>query len=691
MEKAKTGTSGTLFMPFIFLLPVGGLFGQSVTSGDSTVFDHTHQFLWFKGYWNPKNGKQFIIYKDSSVTAGVGLQGGSIIIEPDRGVHLNTTGIDEWNKKIDASLKIIDDWENTLDHPVSVDLASYDLGQLLLPVVQKDKQEYTNYKIDPQTDILNPDKEKQAINIMTGKVAEYCQEVKPKYDAIITYWKAHKGDKDGDLSIPPPPEFEYNCYACDSNLRKVYDTTIVHYVRDFFHPEDNLLYDGGEIIRSFAYLGIGPASVDGGVTKLGVNDASTPIRDLFNTNKKDPSKSGPCSYLDLYLLEEALKDIANHEYRRSMELIRRYKKDFRAAEAIIRTSLAGVRQEMLVSCNGDISNYAFEELASLVAMNIDFYMNKLRQHDWKQLANVPYIMGLIRQKELLEQNSDNATFKDLCSILSTILNGFHLSIDMDIKIGKDGGYNLCHLKGESKIAIDFVQQENQCYRWVLAEDDPKEIFKGLKMPVKKQLQSIEVNLLANQIIGPSPLLPVYAGTHKYYALLRNLKMDFCNPDQDSILISTFVPFPNAMAGIWNIPHSKPAPLGINGVDHFFQDEEKMKEQAASGEAREGADEMKKQGEELQEKMKTLASQMGNGKNKDNLDKYIQLMKAATQSQDLSNNKKINTISSLVFPLTVQNNKILADKRYDAKQINPGKADIIVYGYYTIHIEYKSGQ
>jgi len=672
--------SNIIFIIVFFILPANNLFAQSTSDSNTIAFDHAHQFLWFKGHWNPINKKQFILDKDTSAPGGMAPTGGTILIEPGGGVQMKTSSIEEWNKKMDAAIKVAGEWESNLEKPGSADLASYDLNQLLLPEAKADKATYTNYKIDPKTNILNPEDEKQAMNRLVGNVAAYCEKFKPKYDEIIAFWKAHKKDKDADLSVPPPPEFEYNCYACDSNLRKVYDTTIEHYVRDFFHPEDNYIREGLDAIRSFALMGIGPAGE-------GTTAEFDPVIDLFHTNKKDPSKSGVCSYLDIYQLNTAVGDILLHAYRRSMELLRRYHKDFRAVTSIAKVVLAALRDWALFGGNCNEQD-AFDQLSGLLASNIDFYMSKLRQHDWKQLANIPFILGLMREQALLAGNNGDGGLKDLLSLVTKIMNGFHLSIDMDIKIGKDGGYMLCHLKGESKIAIDFVQNENQCYRWVVVEDQPKEIFEGLKEPVKKQLQKIEVDLLANEIIAPSALKPVYAGTKKYYALLKNLKMDFCNPGDDSIIVSGFVASPNVSAGTWTIPYSPPAPLGINGLDHFFQDQQKMQELAESGQAQAGADKMQQQAKEMTAKMKALASQMGNGRTPADLEKFMQLQKMATQEMDLSNATSINPILAISFKIPVENNITLVDKRFDAKTLSPKEAEVIVYGNYAIKIEYR---
>ncbi|MFI5185569.1 MAG: hypothetical protein ACHQF0_02525 [Chitinophagales bacterium] len=677
----------TICLAFL-IISLSDLKAQETFNTDSIVTDPAHQFLWFHGHWNPSNKKQFIIDKDSTggmtSSSGAG-NGGTVTVEPGGSVQIKSPGIDEWNKKIDEDLKAIDDWENKLENPSAPDLTSYHLSQLLLPDVKNEKEEYSNYKIDPKTDILNPDKEKQAMNNLASNVAAYCQNFKPGYDAIIAFWKAHKNEKDADLSIPSPPEFEYDCYACDSNLRKVYDTTVAHYIRDFFHPEDSLVQQGLEVIRSFALMGIGPAGE-------GTSNKFNPILDLFHTDKKDPSKSGPCSYLDLYKLSDAVRDIAQHGYRRSVELVRRYHKTFKASAAVTKVFLKGAHDWMLFSGLNDIQiQNHLPELASMIGDNFNFYYDKLRQHDWKQLANIPFMIGLLNQKFLLSGKESKAELIDLFAKMSDILNNFRLKIDMDIKVGKEGGYELTHVKGETKIAIDFEQDSNQCYRWVAAEDQPKEIMEGLKIPVKKGSQKIDIDLLANQIIAPSPIVPVYAGTKKYYTLLKELKMDFCNPGNDTILLTSFIPSPEWSAGIWKIPHSPPAPMGINGLDHFFQDAEKMQELAESGQVQEGAEEMKKQAEELKAKMETLAGQMGNGTNKDKLNKYLELQKEITKSQDIGNSEKVSPILYIAFQLATQNNDVLMHKKYDAKEINPNEAGEIVYGYYTIDIAYKDKQ
>jgi hypothetical protein len=661
---------------------------QDLFSDDSTL-DPAHQFLWFKGHWNTSNKKQFII--DNNTAAGTSANSsspaGTVTVDDDGSVHLQSGNVDKWNKKIDEAQKIIDDWESKLENPVSADVTTYDLNKILLTDVIKDKEEYKGYKVDPKADILGQSKEKQRMNNVVNNYSAYCEQMKPSYDRIINFWNTHQHDKGPDLNIPVPPEFEYSCYACDSNLRKNKDSLIEQYVRDFFQPEDSLVRSGYSILGTFNVLGIG--SENGKVV-----DGIEPVLDLFHTDKKDPSKSGPCSYLDFYRLCEAIKGIREHLYERAIELYKRNKNNFKAAEAIIRVCLRAGSDQVQLTGSGNADDNILSELPKLLDLSIDYYLGKLKAHDWKELGNIPFIYSLIREKGLL--GADVEAQSNEMMELENVLTGFRIYIDMDIKVGKGGGYVLCHLKGKAKIAPDFEQEENQCYSWVVTEDDPKIVKYWLggqkyliaKYPVKKNTQQIILDLLANQIVAPSPIVPVYAGTKQYQTILKSLRMDFCHPDDDSILLTSFVPFPDVRAGIWKIPQSRPVAMGINSLDTYFRDVKKTEQIGKSGELQEQVALMKDEAEQLKTKMATLQSQMGNGRNKDNLGTYVELQKSLTQAEDMGNNEKISPAMYIVFKLPTQNNNVLVDKTYNAAEINPSLSQAIVYGKFSVNIKHE---
>jgi hypothetical protein len=255
---------------------------------------------------------------------------------------------------------------------------------------------------------------------------------------------------------------------------------------------------------------------------------------------------------------------------------------------------------------------------------------------------------------------------------------------MDIKVGKEGGYMLTHLKGKAKIAPEFAYNEDSCYQWVITEDKPN----SLGEPIKKADQKIDVDLLSNEVIYPKER-PTYTGTKKYWTMLQQLKMDYCHPGKDTILLTGFIPTPPS-GGTWIYPHMpQPVPAGINSLDHYFQDINKIKELAESGKAQQQAAVAKEQAEKLIAQMKGLQQQMGNRRDASQIANFQKMQNLATQTRQLFSNQNIAPISYIDFPLQIQNNTpTLFNKKFDAKEIDPKLANIIVYGYYTIDIEYK---
>jgi hypothetical protein len=274
--------------------------------------------------------------------------------------------------------------------------------------------------------------------------------------------------------------------------------------------------------------------------------------------------------------------------------------------------------------------------------------------------------------------------------MGKLLNSFHLSIDMDIKIGKENkAYQITHLTGKTKIAPEFDFANDTCYRWVAVEDQPDmSLGAGFPQPKKKASQKIECQIVTNEFVAPGPR-PVYAGTKNYYVLLYGLKMDYCHPGKDTILLSSFIAEPDPSAGIWQIPMSPPQAMGTWQIEHMFQDVSTMKELAQSGKAKQQAEMMKQQGQQIAAQMKSIQAQMSNKKGIPNMDQLHKIQDLAAKAINLSNNENVAPILSIDFPLEIKNNTTtLQDKRYDAKEINPEEATAIIYGYYTVRVVYQ---
>jgi hypothetical protein len=653
-------------------------FAQQTNNKQDTSNKKTN-FLWFTGYWKSKNVFVTKTYTDSTEGGMIYTVSGSstITVANDGQVHLSSQDIEEWNKKIEDGLSDLQKFKDKINDPANtINQWGNHFTQVVNPELDNLKQDWQAEKIDAKNDVLNPDsKEQQEANSLQKFAAglnSWCNETKPKYDAIISFYKAHKKDKDADLQNPAPPEFDYQCIACDTSLEEQHEKQTDDYVEKFFKPEADLIRDALGIERNLMLLGIGEDFTGTAANVSMDNDMAEEISKDFSKKQ-----NGACSYIDDYQLNKAINFLAQRMYARAKKLFHDYRKNIKTAPTVIKTLLEATREIMLMGMYADPDG-DMAECAALISLVETYYYNKLFfEHDWSQLANIPFLLSLERNHQLM-----GGTESHLIDDLQKLLNGFHLQIEMDVKLGRNNGYALAHLKGEEKIAPEFNYVNDTCYRWVLVEGvDP------MGFPKKKNSQQIECDLLTNEIVAPGPR-PVYIGTKKYYTMMYGLKMDYCHPGQDSIFLSGFIPVPNAMAGKWEIPQSPPQPLQINGTDNVFRDINKMQEMVNSGQAQKGANEMKAEGEKLAAQMKALQQQMGNGRGTPNLASIQKMQDLATKGMSLGVTTGLAPALYIDFPLEIKNGTTLQDKRYDAKEINPREAPAIVYAYYTVKVIYK---
>lgn len=652
---------------------------NGITKKDSS---YKTNFLWFTGHWRSKNVFITASYSDSTEGGMIyKIGGGSMItLKNNNEVNLSSQQVDGWNKKIDDGLNDLQKFEEKLEAPANtINEWGHHFDEVTKPELEDMKQGWAKEKIDAKNDLMNPETKEQhdasELKKFVTSLNSWCNETRPKYDAIISFYKAHKKDKESDLQNPPPPEFDYQCIACDTSLAKLHDKQTDEYEEKFFKPESDLIRDALGIERDLLLMGVGS---DFTGTTANVSMDQNMAEEIYKVFSK--KQNGACSYINNIELNDAIRFLAWHMYDRAKKLFKDHKNNIKTAPTVIRILLSATRDMMLMGMGADEDNN-LAECGVLVSKVLDYYSNKLfHEHDWSQLANIPFLLSLERQRQLL-----GAHESDLIQNLQKLLNGFHLQIEMDAKIGEaNKGYFLAHLKDEDvKIAPEFDYKNDTCYRWVVVEGTDKMGF-----PLKKGSQKIECDLLTNEIVGPGPR-PVYIGTKKYYTMLYGLKMDYCHPGKDSIFLSSFIPDPNAFAGKWRMPGGSIMPLQINGTDHVFQDVNKMEELANSGKAQQGAEEMKAEGEKLEAQMKALQQQMGNGKGTPNLDNMQKMQDLATKAMSLGTNEKTAPILYIDFPLEIKNlTTTLHDKRFDAKEINPSEAVAIIYGYYTVKVIYK---
>lgn len=664
--------------------------GNRTSTLDSTVvlndnYYNTH-FLWFAGHWNDKkNVFTTTSYVDTDLDSATSIGGGgiSINVSSQGTTTIDSKNVDEWNKKIENGLAILKKTEDELKSPASdAKEWGHHFNEVTLPALEDIKEEWKQYKIDSKEVLAKNEnqhnsQEQQAEDKLVSSLTNWCQNLRPEYDKIMAFYMAHKHDKESDLSYPPPPAYSNKCISCDTSLEKLYHIQDSVYTEKFFTPESDMIRTCFGILRNLSLIGRGEGS--GTWAEPGMEDK---IELAFHFSK-DPSTSGPCSYLNSYDLNKVIEFLALRMYHKAVKLFKDYNKNVETVRPVIKTLLMATRNAELLGLKVD-EDGNLAECAGLISRVLDyyFYQKLLQEHDWSQLANIPFLFSLERDKQLLGSQES-----DFIGRMQKLLNSFYLNIEMDIKIGKQNkAYQITHLTGKTKIAPEFDYANDTCYRWVAVEDKPNE----LGFPVKKSSQKIECNLITNEFVAPGPR-PVYVGTKNYYALLYGLKMDYCHPGKDTILLSSFIAEPNPNAGLWQIPLSPPQPMGTWQIEHMFQDVSTMKELAQSGKAKQQADIMKEQGMKIAEQMKSIQAQMGNKKGTPSLEDLHKIQDLAAKAMNLRNNENVAPILSIAFPLKIQNGQtiLVPDKpNYDAKEINPEEAPAIIYGYYTVKVVYE---
>jgi len=658
---------------------------QTSPSGGAGLWDANH-FLWFTGHWGKTGTKRtFVIDKGKSTAPepddppGNPPAGGTITFNPNGSVNLDNSSVDDWNKKMDQALDQEQKYLKGLQDPgANLDPTTYRLHQLLIPDAQQRVQDIKGYKIDPSADMLgtgdNSASPAQPRSVADA-VADGCKAVKPTYDEVMSYYNTQVKGHKNDLKYPTPPETDYDCYSCDSNLRIQYDTTTRNYARDFAKDEIAIAKKGFGLLHDLGLVGVN------------TNMVSYPegLGDLFSKNKKDPSKSGACAFMDIWALSDACYGIAHHVYMRAEKMMYDNRNNYKAAPAIIRTYLEIHRSWCLISGQDDDAT-VLSVVQNLLNKDIDHYLDELKKNDWRQIANFPLMMSLIRNEELMGSESGKKG-EDYYQSMVKIINSFRLTVDMDIKIGVNNGYKLAHLKGECHIIPSFQQDENQCYKWVVADENRREYgLDGKGFYMAKDLQNFDATLLATQIVAPGPM-PAYSGTKKYTVHLASLSMDFCHPGNDTIDLTGFTANPPE-AGTWVWPGGAVTSEGVLGMEQYFEDVNSKKKFADDGEAKKAKDDLRSQAEKLRVQMEALKAQMAAGKSGGSPGAgYEKMMEFKQQAMSRVATPVLAKMVYLNFLLPVQNNdSVLVKAEFDAKKINPQEAKVIIYGYYRINIK-----
>jgi hypothetical protein len=644
--------SPTLPVLAAFLLLSAGVEGQAglsqtavSTRGSFNLIDST-RFLWYTGHWSTTKKNVFI----------VGTPGSTLTIGDDGAIHVSGGSVDAWNKWVDQAQKTVDQTVQLLNNPAdNQDPATHILYEMMTADADSQKVRVARLKIKPTEDLLSQDL--RDVPLRKDQVTEYCRQAESTFEEVMAFYENNIKNQDDNLKVPPPPQFDYDCYSCDSTLRDEYEKRITEYVLNFREPEHTIIQKAFVVLHKLAISGF---LIDQG----GLNNFEG------------------CGYLDIEELSNAAYQTARHLHMRGDKLVSDNASNFQAATAITRVYLGIQRDWLLLAGGTPGTTDMLGELDKLYGKAVDHYMDELKHNDWRQIGNLPIIISTMRDYELL----GGKDYTGYLGQLQKIMNGFELSIDMNIKIGNEIAHKWAHLKGKCHIMPEFSQDKDRCYTWVVAQED---LLSEYGMLRKQTRQTIDCQLITNELTTPPPAPKItYTGTKKYTVELKGLRMDFCHPGHDTIFLNRFTPNP-ADAGIWTTPYSPPQNLGVNGMEEFFESIQEKEEESQSGETSRTAKDLEQQARAIQAQMKAINDAQAAAKagtaNGENAQEKIQ--EETDKLQALTTTPALATALYISLLLPVQNNNsVLVDKPFSAKEINPGKASEVILGTYTVHIE-----
>lgn len=578
----------------------------------------------FVGTW--KNKTTFII--DFNLFTGV--KGGTIIITPKKQITISTHGTDSYNKKIDEEIK---DLDKAIDKTPNEILKEEGVSQAIL--AKKIKEQLVNLK-DDFNSLKIGNVEMGAGQNSAQTSPNSCLAMETKYNELVAFYEAHKNDKKYSYNLPPPPEADYfDCWFCDKQKQIDFDKQVENYVKQFAKTERDYVADAFRIMKE---LGIDLYS--------GNSNPNKPICSI-NSNKLTSI---------FYWLQGRIGEMAK-------QLLRDNKKNYKRTMPVAKVTLFVGK---LVQQMSEPNPEPMYEAAALYGKLADTLMKQIkREKDYTLLSAVPFMVSLDRDSKLLLGSDDMSFFEKIQD-----LGHFNLTIEMDAKMGKDGGYIIAHLKGISKMTYEL--DSTDCLHIVPAWKENSN---------QGNWNSISMNVIALEMLLPKGTPPKYIGTKIYRSAFPKIKLNFCKQGADSVYFQTFNPDPGS-DGTWLFVVPKAptqrVPAGLMGVDRMFCDINDLEQEASKITAPPAMNEAA-----LKEIQKISADIQKNGVTPEKMKKIQELtQKSVQQAQEVA-----LPISNFKFVVNFQNkNSVLLNHSFDAKQINPQLNNEIVYGYFKIKLE-----
>lgn len=518
---------------------------------------------------------------------------------------------------------------------------------------------------DPQSSDSKEISEPGEDEILQQLVNKVCNEGRHDHDELIRRSKIRdqqRINKQFGEPAPPVRDIDSYCYACDTSLANQYKRAVDEYVKKFTAEDTFVIIQGLSLSKTIQLIGGFSPKVSGYSGKT-YYTMDAKFAELIAGSKAHPNS---CAWLSTAPDEiwDAVIKIAKYYKAKVINLYEKYHAVPGAEYALIRVLLSVERQCLLLGLP-DTDEVMDKVTAIILHAKKDYEDRLLVNKEYMQLANFAYYFGILRQYALMggEVNADEVINK------FNEANHFTLSVDMNIKMGKDRGYAIAHVKGST--AVVATPDSSKCLKFSLA---------------KEEKNLLKLDIIENKVIGPGPV-PVYADVMKAESPLPVFSFHFCtNEGPDTIYVSHFVPA-NGAQGLWTLPNGQRAPLFLNGLDGSFTNHRQLAEDAKDAAAEAGTDQqqlvkMQSDAEEIQRKLAALQKA---GKSPMEIAGEIKKLQGMNEGVRQMGFQKL---ADLKIPVKLQaGEEILFKEKLDAKKINPEESNLIVYGDLIIQLRY----
>ncbi len=633
--------------------------------------------MWFVAHWQSKT----VFKADSNYVNGGAVN--TTITAPQNGAPpvIQSQQGKQLNQQIDQAISQTQNLEDQVKQNIQPEgFNEYHLYTYSKEAMDTVAVQFESLKVPttPQSTPPPGQVEAQAAANFVQAMTQSCQQNQAAYNNIIQCWQANRHNRNEQFNYEQPPQADYfNCWGCNRPDQKSFDKACKLYDSTFFEPEGTMIRKALSMMNQMAVLGM-----DGQSTATGSNDNfQQTVNQLFNHSTKNPSGNGPCGYMSYGDLAQAVNYLVLRCQQKADQLYSDVKKqkNYNSYVPAIMIELAASRQVALMGLSETKpENQVLSDCQYLVNDLLDKMLGQaVGQHDMTYLSDIPFMLSLLRQSEMLGSSSGSDNDQKFHKIMNLLT--FDLTLELNVKASFNSGQvtQTAHIKGTGKMVVEL--DSTACVRLVLSKTEKNGLFSG--------------QLLENSMQLPQ-CTPNYIGTRTYTLQSPALILHFCSQGGgDTLSIPSWQPYP-AGSGTWQPTCGTTAPAtNINSLDNYFMDPTTMMQSAQAVKSNAGAyqAQMQQMMAYAKQMQSQIQSQMGTGGTNSATAgasiKSVMDMNNNAAPMDLMKMGRVN------IPLTmVSNSAMPINQQINAKTFNTYSklTQNLEYGTLTIQLKQSTG-